>query len=392
MSVPQEERLREALRHRVEDVYADVDTAPRAIVVGQRLRHRRWGAAAALLVAVAMGAISWASPWLPQSPTATSTTPTAPTLSAPSNPGDARESLAGWLSGLPEGAPPTLPYLQGDVFHDGSSQWSLRSSPYSVLGAVPGGWLVQQMKPHYTFRYGIKEATGGVVWLTRPLFDPLEVVSSDYQRLAVVADHQVLLYDLSTQAQIAQFDARTYVEPVELTNAGLVYETGNGHAYVWSPGASPERLSFSPNAASDDLRYALVLKPGKPCAKGVGINGSLVPRTVYSGCRENRPYSLSPDGRHALTVNLGVVDMSDGSLTPLPGFPGSRGWPTIAWEDNENALVRVETDSSPSHPGTVALVRCSVITRSCERLLQTASRKAGYAYYSLFILDPTTTP
>jgi hypothetical protein len=317
------------------------------------------------------------------------------TISPTVEPGQA-SSVRTWVASLPQGGPPAVPYLVGDTFHDGAASWSTRGEPYRVLDKVPGGYLVEgNPDREYAWRYGIRDGSGGVSWLgAAPEFDPLAVLSTDHSQLAVVAGSLIHLFDLEQRTELASIDAGGYVEPIQLVDAGLLYAvysgTGNGQAHLWKPaanGGAPVDLQYIPASVSDDLTRALVPDSNIRCWRAVDVSGTQVTSTLYKSCGLQRTYTISPDGAHALTVDMKVVNLNSGTASAFADAPtDGPTMPDAVWEDSEHVLLRLELRPAPSGLDREAVtVRCSVVTSDCERVPETSGP-------GLTALDFTRTP
>jgi hypothetical protein len=323
-----------------------------------------------------------------------------PTTRRTTSPTAAPASVAAWVRALPAGAPPRLPYFKGRDFFNGSERVALPGYPYIILGGTPHGFLVQQMRPGYKFRYGIVHGNQSVTWLTAFAFDPLETMSKDHQQLAVADAATIQIVDLANERVTATLRADSPVVGLtSLTDRGVLFGTnqtdGTGQVNLWSPGHPVRELPFEPFAASTDLRYALVHSGGS-CADAIHVLPDETTAVDYHGCGNARPLSLSPDGLHAITPDLRTIDLQSGSVDTMTG--ASAGFAQVSfedhqivWEDDTHVLIRLITTGRPDRPGTSALIRCST-DGACERIFTDVPRHPASGYYDVQVLDPTTQP
>jgi hypothetical protein len=302
--------------------------------------------------------------------------------------------LEAWVASLPIGDPPAKPYMQGSVVHDGEIEWSIRSGPYSlVLDRVPGGYLVQSdFGPDHEWRFGVRDASGNVYWLGSREFGAFAVLSSDHTRLAVTADSDIHLYDLERQTGVASLRESGGVEPIQLVDKGLIYAVyagGPGQVRLWNPDRSdtPENLHYEPSVVSDDMTRALVSGSKGACQRAAEIAGDDVTRYLITTCWPQRTYTISPDGAHALTVDMNVVDLDTGQVSPFQDAPRRAPlMPHAVWEDSQRILLRLPLNNTGSRLyGKATTIRCSVTDLTCERISQDDGP-------SIRVLDATRTP
>jgi hypothetical protein len=314
----------------------------------------------------------------------------------------APSSVAAWVRALPPGALPQLPYFKGREFFNGSQRVGLKGYPYKILGAAPHGFLVQEIRSGYEFRYGIVHGNGHLTWLTVPTFDPIETMSKDQRQLAIAGGNKIQIVDLVNERVTATFRSDSPVaDLIAVTDRGVLFDTdqtyATGQANLWSAHHPVRVLPFQPFAASIDLRHALV-RSGGSCADAVEVLPEETTLVVYHGCGNARPISLSPDGLHALTPDLHTIDLRDGSAHAMSGTGTRPGFAQlsfqdhqIAWEDDTHALIELTTTGRQDGPGTSALIRCST-AGECERLFAHVPRHPASGYYDVQLLDPTTQP
>lgn len=334
-------------------------------------RRSRW----AVMVAVASSATLVALvAVLPADKAAQPPTSHQPTTTRPPTSTNAEATgVEEWAAGLPLGPPPAVPYVAGSTLHVPGQQPSRVGSDYRPLGSVPGGVLIESLVgPGYRWRFGILSVTGQVSWLTSELAnDPQAILSMDHhESLAVAVGHDIHVYDLKTKTETGTLATDGYVELTGFTIEGVVYTvypaTGEETSYVWSPGTVPDQLDYRPEVLGDSFDGVLVQDP-KDSRCMQSLTAGSPHQTLFEACGTKRPYALSSDGVHALTVDGQVVNVLQGTVSTLNGNPDLPLMPDATWEDLDNVLIRLPITTGS---GTeFALVRCSVSRLDCERAL-----------------------
>jgi len=281
-----------------------------------------------------------------------------------------------WARQLPQGAPIRLPYaVAGDV-HLPGRRTNLPGEVREVIGKTSAGWLVavdgstppdKGGLPAMTL-YGLVTAAGTIEFLPRDPYNGspgVQALSPDGELLAMGG----VLVDVATRRVVGRTPESAFMASV-WTPVGLIYLNRlDGSSWLWQPGSPPVPVAAY-NVWDTATTVPVVLTVSRNGCTSVAhlrADGGIV--TADGGCLTgaSTPIWLSPSGAYAVTADLGVLDVSDGIVTPfeLPSS-GIAGPEQLGWEDDDHFVLPVESRDSRSRD-RVVFVRCSVASHSCER-------------------------
>jgi RNA polymerase sigma-70 factor, ECF subfamily len=361
---PEEEQLRASLAAAVDPVRAEPDLIARVLEQSRSARRQRrrslWltGCVAALVTVVGaslvyLGGSDDLSPG-PDRPRLIVTDPIA------------------WARQLPQGPPVRLAYIVDADIHLPGLRAPLPRGVGMPIGKTPEGWLVTVYAairpgkggPADGLRYGIVTANGSIELLPRDPYHGsigLRALSPDGKLFAMGG----ALVDVEPRRVIGRTPANAFYS-TGWTPAGLLYASRrNASSWLWQPGSRPVAV---PARLLDTAVTAPVglAESSDNCFNVVHLaaDGGVAPS--YDGCASgaSSPVSLSPDGSHALTADMSVLDLGDGTVTsfdlPASSIAG------FGWEDNDHFVLPVESRETLNRDRAV-FVRCSIATRECER-------------------------
>lgn len=397
-----ETRLRTALHEEAGPVVAPPELAGDLAARGARVRGRHRAAVAVAGVA----AVAVAVPFLHAITTSTTTMePVAPSPTVSHSPHRTSapapvQQPDAWVAGLPDGGPPSVPYLRGMTY-----QWSPRPGQVAtypvpdvntnVFGPVRGGVAVGLMDTPAGHPYfGI--ATPGVAFRRLGNGTAFGMAASpDGSRVAVGATgtRQIQVYDVATGAKLSSVRA-VNARVLSWGPGGVYYETGylsgNTQLWVWDP-TSGGRPS-SAVAALNEHGVGLTSDPG--CTKLVtqhGVSGCLaVPHSATD-------QAVSPDGRYVGYLATGpdrsawvaVLDTSTGRTARLSArLPATAvaGQPhNLVWESGDGLLFVLNTRAH-GRPAA-SMIRCSP-TGGCEVALRDVTGPGNDFFPTLALTPP----
>ncbi|HEU0286546.1 MAG TPA: sigma factor-like helix-turn-helix DNA-binding protein [Nocardioidaceae bacterium] len=361
---PEEEQLRASLAAAVDPVHADPDLIARVLEQSRSARRQRrrslWlsGCAAALVTVVGASLVYFGG-------------------SDDSSPGPDRPRLLvtdpiAWARRLPQGPPVRLAYIVDADIHLPGLRAPLPRGVGMPIGKTPEGWLVtvySATRPGNGgqadgLRYGIVTANGSIELLPRDPYHGsvgLRALSPDGELFAMGG----AVVDVERRRVIGRTPADAFYS-TGWTPAGLLYASRrNASSWLWQPGSRPVAV---PARLLDTAATAPVgLAESKDnCFDVVHLaaDGGVAPS--YDGCASgaSSPVSLSPDGSHALTADMSVLDLDDETVTsfelPASSIAG------FGWEDNNHFVLPVESRETLNRDRAV-FVRCSIVTHECER-------------------------
>lgn len=360
-----EEHLPTSMAAATDPVRADPELVIRVIEASSSARRRRrrtlWltGCTAALVALVGAGVTfvdgSDDSPRQPDPPPLVDVDPIA------------------WARQLPQGSPVQLAYVANGAIHLPNRQEPLPDRAMRPIGKTTEGWLVtigRDARPGKgvlpaRLGYGLVTARGTIEPLPQDPYDGppmLEALSPDGKLLAMGG----ALVDVAQRRVVGRTPSGAFYStgwtPVGMVYIGGPEETG----WLWRPGSTPIGLPVRIWDTAANAPIALATS-GNDCVNVVRLTADGDVTTVYDDCASgaSSPVSLSPDGAHAVTAALDVLDVDEGTATPyeLPtrGIAGM-----LAWEDNDHFVLPFETRETATRDRAV-FVRCSVTTQECER-------------------------
>jgi RNA polymerase sigma factor (sigma-70 family) len=360
-----DEQLRTSMAAAADPVRADPELVIRVIEGSRSARRRRrqtyWltGCAAALAALVGAGVTffdgSDDSPTEPDPPPVVDVDPIA------------------WARQLPQGAPVRLAYLANGAIHVPDQPEPLPRQAVRPIGKTAEGWLVNvagdarqgQGGPSVGLGYGLVTANGAIEPLPQDPYDGppmLEALSPDGKLFAVGG----ALVDLGQRRVVGRTPAgalySTGWTPVGMVYIGGPYESG----WLWRPGSPPIGLPVRIWDTATNAPIALATSR-HDCVNVVRLTADGDVSPIYDDCASgaSSPVSLSPDGSHAVTAALDVLDVDEGTITPY-GLPTRGIAGMLAWEDDDHFVLPFETQQTATRDRAV-FVRCSVTTQECER-------------------------
>jgi RNA polymerase sigma factor (sigma-70 family) len=280
-----------------------------------------------------------------------------------------------WARQLPQGAPIRIPYTVGADLHIPGQQTDLPGRVRAVIGKTPAGWLVavdgttmprKGGLPAMTL-YGLVTAEGTFEFLPRDPYKGspgVRALSPDGELFALGG----ALVDVATGRVVGRTPQSAIIASV-WTPVGLVYLSRlDGSDWLWRPGSRPTPLGVRVWATATTAPVVLtVSRDGCTSVAHLRADGGIV--TADGGCLTgaSTPFWLSPSGAYAVTADLGVLDVTDGIVTPfeLPSS-GIAGPEQLGWEDDDHFVLPVESRETGSRD-RVVFVRCSVASHNCER-------------------------
>lgn len=321
-----EDDLRAVLRHRAATI--DISMGPSTDLVrrgeGVRRRRRRVQLAAATFVAGAVIA-----PWAllghgfghhPATPTRTPT-PSATPTPTPST----------ILNSLPQGAPPTLPYLVGHALHVNGFVISTAGDRIYAAGAAvlvqkwsgtdPTWWrlagqrLIKEPELQGVFQVDLSPNGSLATWWINPDSRTSRIVAWDPR-----THHEIAHTDLPLPATCCDGGS---IQNLQVDNHGAIRWSDAKGSRVWHPGTPPQMTPHAPDGS-----LAVVSADGSLEASG---------STVHD-------FRTGTD--HYLAIPAGV------------------GTSPIGFESDQEVLV-----SAYPTPVQMYVLRCSVTTSACVRAL-----------------------
>lgn len=372
-----EETLRTGMRHDADKVSAGTSFQDRAIahsVASRRTRRRTlWmstAAGAAAVVAISVGVTAMASH--DRNVRSTHDNPPVTDTSGDQTPLE-------WARALPEGAPPTLAYVLDGTLHQGDTTEPVPGDQSEVIGKTQDGWLIfkesdnDQGLPART-AYGVLTASGEFKEL------PTDPYNGSVQVQALSPDEETFatggaLIDLRTLHVVGTTpDDAKFAS--DWTTAGLLYLDSDGKMWLWNQGspAAPVNASFIAVARGAAIG---VTDPQSGCGRVTQIDSDGMLQDLYTGCNDNAPLSVSPDGRFALTQGLGMVDVDSGAVQATADIPGevvAKWHGSVWWENDHSVLLSVlgppagrDQCGRANGPRPAVIVRCDVSSMTCQR-------------------------
>jgi DNA-directed RNA polymerase specialized sigma24 family protein len=359
-----EDQLRDRLAAAVDPVRADPELIARVIEESgsarrQRRRSRLLTGCAAALIALVGGSLVYFDGSGDHSPP------------GPDQPGLVQVDPIAWARQLPQGPPIRLAYLTGMASHVPGRRAPLPRGAGLPIGKTPEGWLVT-VYPHGPhkgglsawLRYGLVTAKGTIELLPRDPYHGsigVRALSPDGRLFAMGG----ALIDIAQRRVIGRTPPDAFYS-TGWTSVGLLYSSRQrASARLWRPGSAPVRLPDPVWAGAATAPIGLVAA-GEDCLNVVHLDAGGDTTPLYDGCAAGAtsPVSLSPDGTHALTDDLDMLDVAEGNVTPWELPTNGTGQP--GWEDNDHFVLPVESSETTGRD-RVVFVRCSIAAHSCER-------------------------
>jgi hypothetical protein len=332
--------------------------------------------------------------------------------------------IAGLAYGLPalrkddapsagsEGIPALgVPYQTSDgaerLLHDGSQTVSLAKvgAVTSVVGRVANGWLVTTGEMAKPQKVGIL-TTAGNVEQRGPDGTATPVLSPDRSKLALVATvpgqgYRIIVLDVASGKQLATQPIAGHSLLSGWNKAGIwSLQVSGSDLSVWQPGEAPRPVTVKgiealevPGGATD--RMVATIRRGQQACVQVLVTtqpGKLAVLREVCGGQAILYTELSPDGQVlAVPALKKAISVDDGHSVSLSGLPEQVM--TTVFEDAKHFLALESLgvlDKMPYTPGkpkvqldpqpakvSQRLVRCDVVTGSCQQLLQRPASSNG---------------
>ncbi len=244
-----------------------------------------------------------------------------------------------------------------------------------VLDRLDCGWLVLSTAKQFgSGEVGVLLPDGR--FTVRGNSDGLVGLSEDRSRIALTRDERIVVTDLDTGDEVASTPAPAGAVPFAWNQSGVWfgYESGDAiHLNVWQPGSQPRSVTWTGGDIFPVRDTDLLIAPEDvPCVQVLRLQPDGTLATVMKRCDPNQGQaSLSPDGRILVTSSGKAYRVHDN--TPLEytvpdglGSPAGHLSPAI-WEDSTHLLLD-STMGMDDETGRRIIVRCDVISGSCERL------------------------
>ena len=405
MTPSMEDRLGALLAERAEQAPTVPDLGSRAVARGRQARRRRRSTAVlasglAVAVLVSAGAYLAAGSRDDRTqPPAVTPTPTV-TDDQQEPDGASAAEIQRWLSGLPTGRPPAVPFSVGDKIVDGASTIASPDMQTFPIARTANGLLVLRHSEGFTgaedydAEYRLVDPDGRVTVLAKGM--PIgAAVSADGTRVAV----GVAPAGKDAVLRVVDVRYREVVEALQVTpDAAAVHgwagdgvvvttaQTGVPSTSLWQLG---ERLTvlgvrMAVRAAYPRAGLLLLGTEGDTCTDLVPVEDLAHP-VLRHRCGPDQVMSVSPRGTWALDANgvvtgLTSVDVGhDGRL----GVPGIPLWDAV-WEDEEHVLLPVTDPSGADRPAfRPVVVRCSAPGWKCEIAAVPSAANGAAGHFTL---------
>lgn len=371
-----DDELRQSLHNRADELPRRPDLSRGAIAQARSIRRRR--RVAGTVAAVALVAISVPVGLRVTDVMSGGEDPIAPAIPAPSGPVNVKLDL----TKLPEGGPPSVPYLDGTTVVDGDDEIDVSGPAMAIAPTTDGVYVTSTnwQLTHYT-------TDGETEDLGRIQSTPVASADGEWAAWATNANGSatLVLRDANGEESTVELDgAEAYSVDVHTIVDGTAYFTyylrGNGRnvpLQTWSSGdEAPEPVDgdIDATAVSRDGNLAAPLElvhDFRNCATIVDL------ATGDETGKQCGPFfsikGFSPDGRYAWADNaegygptqVTILDTETGEVIRRYDSASQRNLITFAdttFEDDDSLLIRAEQDGI----GQTALVRCDVITGDCE--------------------------
>ncbi|MCW2792620.1 MAG: hypothetical protein JWO76_1718 [Nocardioides sp.] len=372
--------LRSALRTNETALEPRLDLAGVAVELGRRRirRRRRWaaaGGAAAVVVVVAAGVVG---PRLVISSDPTGGSPM--TDSEHPDPTSAVPVLPGvWAQSLPVGEAPDVPYLSGTTLHLPGTTVELDATGAGLVGDTVAGAVLllehETRRPYsFTSEYVVVSDSGAVTPLGTGHVAHVqeELVSPDGTMFASDAG----VVSMESGSVVAALPAGATALDA-WTSAGILYLGPRGHYYLWSPerGRGPAPVEGFPGSYAEGSDVGLRRDGG--CTEVVRLGDDAGVEVLHRLCDMPDALTVSPTGDWVLTMDLQIVDARTGEVRPLGDAPLEVHVSNDAyWEAEDELLVSVplaapaviDEHGVRTRRESALLVRCGVVTGSCERV------------------------
>jgi RNA polymerase sigma factor (sigma-70 family) len=374
-----EEQLRASMEAAADPVHADPELVGRVIEQSRSARQQRrrswWlsGCAAALTALVGASLIfldgSEDSPPEPDLPRLIEVDPIM------------------WARQLPRGPPIRLPYVVDGGLHVPGKGTLLPGEAGAVIGKTSAGWLVAVERFTEPRKGGLPDVTLYGILTAEGRFEPLprdpyhgspgvQALSPDGELFAMGG----ALIDVAQREVVGRTPEDALIAS-QWTAIGLLYRRGlDASSWLWRPGNRPIRLPAIVWEIAATAPVGLT-SSRDGCTNVVHLAADGGVDATYEGCAAGAspPVSLSPSGAYALTADLDVLDVDEGTVTPfeLPSS-GIVEPDQLGWEDNDHFVLPVESRETMTRD-RVVFVRCSTATNECERAGAEFTKPAGEA-------------
>jgi hypothetical protein len=382
-----EDSIKTALGRAAASVEPPTEIVGSALVEGRKaMRRRHWTVASAVVVLAVASVVSGVFVGLPgERAGAPSDRTHVPSVPAPATatPTGAPASL----DDLPQGALPAVPYVAHGKLWFPSGSVSLTQLPVERGSSEPYSLSVAGRDALLTFGYPsylLRVSPDGTVQVVDRNLTGLVAVDQTgslaaWVRTTGVTGREAVLYDLDRGVVVARhdyheglrFDGLDASQVVGLLDDGEVFLLSNLHVVRWSAGSGSSSWSRTPGRTLGGFQY---LSAAGSTVASADHHDRLVLDTEDDGLpASTMPMSsstaggLSPDGAWFLSIlDVGAAAVSTGPPGGQVRFdlPHHAHVVQFAWESPDTVLLAV--GGFKEDP---ALVRCSVSSGQCERVL-----------------------